>query len=140
MKRGVSGCAATALLMFVSLGCEITAAAETTEDNKRGFYVGASASRVEQDAEGEGQTLVSVPRLGVLLLRPNQTEVDDTQAGWNVTGIFSRGAGCCFSTRRSKRGSARPAERTGPARRFGWLARERNGHSGPAGPRAWSIS
>lgn len=52
MNRGVFGCAATAVLMFVSLGCEITAAAETTEQNERGFYVGVTASRVEHDVEG----------------------------------------------------------------------------------------
>jgi opacity protein-like surface antigen len=86
MNRGVIGCAATSLLMFVSLGCEITAAAETQEASESGFYLGVSASRVEQDAEGEGQMLVGIGGLGVVvLLRPDRVEVDDTQAGWNVT-------------------------------------------------------
>lgn len=87
MKRGVSGCATTAVLMFVSLGCEITAAGEASENDARGFYVGVAASRVEQDAQGEGQMLVGVgPPFGfVVQLRPDQVDADDTPAGWSVT-------------------------------------------------------
>lgn len=87
MKRGVFGCAATTMLMFVSLGCEITVAAEAPEDSERGFYVGVSASRVEQEAYGEGQTLIGVgPPFGfVVTLRPDRVDTDDTQTGWNVT-------------------------------------------------------
>jgi len=87
MDRGVSGCAATALLLFVSLGCETAAAAETTESGERGFYLGASVSRVEQEARGEGQIIVAVgPPLGFgAVLRPTQVAVDDTDAGWSVT-------------------------------------------------------
>jgi opacity protein-like surface antigen len=87
MERGVSGCAATAVLLFVSAGCEIAAAAETSETRERGFYLGASVSHVEQEAEGEGQILVGVGfPLGYLVtLVPNQVVVDDTDTGWNVT-------------------------------------------------------
>lgn len=87
MDRGVSGCAATALILFVSLGCEIAAAAETTENKERGFYLGASVSRVEQDAQGEGAAFVVVglPFGPAAMLTPNQVDVDDTDAGWNVT-------------------------------------------------------
>lgn len=87
MKRGVSGCAATAVLLFVSAGCEIAAAAETSETRERGFYLGASVSRVEQQAEGEGQILVGIgfPYGYLITLQPNQVAVDDTEIGWNVT-------------------------------------------------------
>jgi opacity protein-like surface antigen len=73
--------------LFVSLSCEIAAAAETSESKERGFYLGASVSRVEQDAQGEGQILVgSGSPFGFLTtLQPNQVDVDDTDAGWNVT-------------------------------------------------------
>lgn len=87
MNRGVTGSAATAVLMFVSLGCEISAAAEATETNERGFYVGASVSRTEQEVKGEGQILVGIglPVGFVTTLRPDQVDIDDTDAGWNVT-------------------------------------------------------
>lgn len=87
MNRGVSGCAATALLMFVSLGSEMAAAAETSGNNERGFYLGASVSRVEQEVAGEGQILVAfgLPIGFAATLQPNQVDVDDTDAGWNVT-------------------------------------------------------
>ena len=87
MNREVFGCAATAIVLFVSLGCEIAAAAETAESDRRGFYLGASVARVEHEAQGEGQILVGVgPPLGfVVALAPNQVDVDDTDAGWNVT-------------------------------------------------------
>lgn len=88
MDRGGSGSAATAFLLFVSLGCEIAAAADTTESKERGFYLGATVSRVEQDARGEGQILVAIGRPpfgGLMALQPNQVEIDDTQTGWNVT-------------------------------------------------------
>lgn len=87
MDRNVSGRAATAVLLFVSLNCEIAGAAETSANNQRGFYLGASASRVEQNARGEGQILVATGRpFGTLtVLQPNRVDVDDTQAGWNVT-------------------------------------------------------
>jgi opacity protein-like surface antigen len=87
MKRGVFASAATAVVLFVSLNCEIAAAAEQTETNERGFYLGASASRVEQEAQGEGQILVGVgPPFGfIVTVPPNQVDVDDTDAGWNVT-------------------------------------------------------
>lgn len=87
MKRGVSGCATTALLLFVSLGCEIAAAAETTENEEGGFYLGASVSRVEQEAKGEGEMIVGVgfPFGFIVRLTPDQVAVDDQDAGWNVT-------------------------------------------------------
>jgi opacity protein-like surface antigen len=87
MNRGVLGRAAAALLLFVSLAGETAVAAETTANNERGFYLGASASYVEQDAQGEGEMIVAVglPFGFVARLTPNQVELDDTQAGWNVT-------------------------------------------------------
>lgn len=87
MNRGVSGCAATALLLFVSLDCEMAAAAETTESDERGFYLGASVSRVEQDARGEGQIIIGIggPIGFGTALRPSQVDVDDTDAGWSMT-------------------------------------------------------
>lgn len=87
MKRGVSGCAATAVLLSITVGCEIAAAAETSETKERGFYLGASVSRVEQEAQGEGQTLVFIgqPFGFGMTLQPNQVDVDDTDIGWNVT-------------------------------------------------------
>ncbi|MET0536085.1 MAG: outer membrane beta-barrel protein [Steroidobacter sp.] len=87
MKRGSIGCAATAVLMFVSLGTEIAEAAEATGTNERGFYLGAAAGRVEQDAKGEGQILVGIGgQFGfAVMLTPVQTQVDDIQTGWNVT-------------------------------------------------------
>jgi opacity protein-like surface antigen len=87
MNRGVFGCAAAALLLFVSLAGEIAVAVETTANNERGFYLGASVSRVEQHAQGEGEMIVAVglPFGFVARLTPNQVEVDDTQTGWNVT-------------------------------------------------------
>lgn len=87
MQRGVFGCAATAVVLFVSLGHEIAAAAETSESDERGFYLGASVGRVEQEARGEGEMLVGVgPPLGFLVrLQPDQVRVDDKDAGWSVT-------------------------------------------------------
>jgi opacity protein-like surface antigen len=87
MRRGVSGCAATAFVLFVSLGCEIAAASESTETKERGFYLGASASRVEQEPQGEGAILVAAGRPPSFLIRltPTQVDVDDTDTGWNVT-------------------------------------------------------
>lgn len=87
MKRGVSGCAATAVLLFVSVSCEIAAASETSESKEHGFYLGASVSRVEQEVEGEGQILVGIgfPFGYLITLQPNQVDIDDTDAGWNVT-------------------------------------------------------
>lgn len=87
MERGVSGCAATAVLLFVSAGCEIAAAAETSETKERGFYFGASVSHVEQEAEGEGQILVFIgqPFGFAITLLPDQVAVDDTDTGWNLT-------------------------------------------------------
>jgi opacity protein-like surface antigen len=87
MERGVFGSAATAFILFVSLGCETAVAAEPPETNDRGFYLGASVSRVEQDVKGEGQMLIGVgfPFGFVTTVQPTQVEVDDTDAGWNVT-------------------------------------------------------
>lgn len=87
MERGVFGCAATAFVLFVSLGCEISAAAEVAETNERGFYLGASVSRVEQESQGDGQMIVFVggPFGFGAILQPDQVRVDDIDAGWNVT-------------------------------------------------------
>ncbi len=87
MIRGVFGRAATALVLFVSLSFEIAAAAAMTNNSERGFYLGASVNRVEQDAEGEGEMLVALglPIEFVARLTPNQVEVDHEDAGWNVT-------------------------------------------------------
>lgn len=86
MKQGVIGCAAGALVLFVSLGSETTVAAEAAGNNERGFYLGASVGRVEQEAKGEGQILVAVgfPFGFVTTLQPDRVEIDDTDAGWNV--------------------------------------------------------
>lgn len=74
---------ALAAMMFVTS----VSAAETVE---RGFYFGASGSRVEHEAQGEGGMLVGV--LGIpgqggfaVSLRPARVAVDDVQTGWNVT-------------------------------------------------------
>lgn len=87
MRQGVAGGAATAFVLFVSVGCEIAAAAETSENKESGFYLGAALSRVEQEAVGEGQMLVAIglPSGFVATLAPNQVDVDDTDIGWNVT-------------------------------------------------------
>lgn len=89
MYCGVIRCATVALLVFVSLCSEITAAAERAETSERGFYVGASASRAEQDVVGEGEMLVGVfggPFGGfVMMLQPDQVDIDDVDVGWNVT-------------------------------------------------------
>lgn len=87
MKRSVVGRATTAVVMLGLLVCEITAATEISEGDERGFYVGASANRVEQNPQGEGELLVGIglPLRFVVLLRPDRVEVDDTAAGWNVT-------------------------------------------------------
>lgn len=81
------GCVATAAVLFVSLGCEIAVAAETEQNKDHGFYVGASVSRVEHEAKGEGQILVAIgqPFGALLVLQPDQVRIDDTDAGWNVT-------------------------------------------------------
>lgn len=86
MKR-VFGRTTAAVVVIGSLVCQVSAAAEISEGGESGFYVGASASRVEQDAQGEGELLVGIgPPLGfVVLLRPDRVEVDNTTAGWNVT-------------------------------------------------------
>ena len=88
MYRRVSGCAAAAFVGFISLGCEIAVAAETTENNERGFYVGAAASRVEHETQITSPATIVV-RLdwgAFTTLRLDQAGVeDDTDAGWNVT-------------------------------------------------------
>jgi hypothetical protein len=54
MHRGMPGCAAATFVLFVSLGSEISAAAES------GFYFAATASRVEHDVEGRPGILIPV--------------------------------------------------------------------------------
>lgn len=89
MYCGVIRGATVALLLFVSVYSEITAAAERAETSERGFYVGASASRAEQDVVGEEEMLVGVfggPFGGfIVMLQPDQVEIDDVDVSWNVT-------------------------------------------------------
>lgn len=87
MDRGVFGCAATAFVLFVSLGAEIAAADAAPETNERGFYFGASASRVEHEAQGEGRIFAAPggPFGFGVILQPDRVQLDDTDAGWNVT-------------------------------------------------------
>lgn len=87
MNQGVIGYAATAFVGFISLGCEIAAAAESTESNERGFYVGASVSRVEHEVRAEAfpQVAVRLSWGAPVLMQLDQISVDDTDTGWNLT-------------------------------------------------------
>lgn len=87
MNRGVVGSALAALLIFVSAGCELVEASEVADDSEGGFYVGASASRVEQDVHGQGDIFVGfgLPFGFVQVVSPDRVDLDDTSTGWNVT-------------------------------------------------------
>jgi opacity protein-like surface antigen len=116
MKRGGLGCAATALLMFVSLGSETAEAAEP------GFYFGASGSRVKHDVEGwPGMPVITAslsptpfppgfggiiipfppgtrppvfgtPDPGVpispVFIAPDSVEIDDVDVGYSITAGY----------------------------------------------------
>ena len=117
MKRGGLECAATALLMFVSLGAEIAEAAEP------GFYFGASGSRVKHDIEGMpgvpifsaslsptplppgfGGIIIVLPPGSVLppvfgipapgvpispvFIAPTSVEIDDVDVGYSLTAGY----------------------------------------------------
>ena len=108
MHRGVFGCAATAFVLCISPGSEVSAAAEP------GFYFAATASRVEHDIDGRPGMLILVADLtpapvfppgggffptpigGVIdpgvpislmpgFIAPDSIEIDDVDAGFSAT-------------------------------------------------------
>lgn len=69
---------------FISLGCNIAAAAESTE-NERGFYVGGSVNRVNPQVYSWGEPRFTLGREFILLQLDQIRVDDDSDAGWNVT-------------------------------------------------------
>lgn len=79
----LTGYVISAVIAFISVFAETSAATEVTDTTERAFYFGAAASGVEHEVRGENSIVVATPAFALTLF-PSEVDTDDTDAGWSA--------------------------------------------------------